>query len=249
LGAIFLNASLIPSAGSISDLTGTSSFALLNDEGVLLSRIDIDFNTRTLSVDGGTDISFPPTIDGFVSALNAGLSPLGNANLSGGLLSIAANNGAGIAIADDQAGIGALFGFNPLITANGDNFQVNQSIVDQPETFPTARLTLGEATAGARLLTPENNNGAAALFEAGAGQAEQLANALGQIGSAQNAAAGQVAIAERFAEDIEARITAQSGINLEEELSNLLLFQRSFNANARVLSAVDELYQSVLALI
>jgi len=244
-----LNASLIPSAGSISDLTGTSSFALLNDEGVLLSRIDIDFNTRTLSVDGGTDISFPPTIDGFVSALNAGLSPLGNANLSGGLLSIAANNGAGIAIADDQAGIGALFGFNPLITANGDNFQVNQSIVDQPETFPTARLTLGEATAGARLLTPENNNGAAALFEAGAGQAEQLANALGQIGSAQNAAAGQVAIAERFAEDIEARITAQSGINLEEELSNLLLFQRSFNANARVLSAVDELYQSVLALI
>ncbi len=40
-----------------------------------------------------------------------------------------------------------------------------------------------------------------------------------------------------------------SGVNLDEELSNLLVFQNSYNASARVMSAARELYDALLAIV
>lgn len=39
-----------------------------------------------------------------------------------------------------------------------------------------------------------------------------------------------------------------SGVSLDEELANLLSFQRSFEASARMITVVDELFQTVLAM-
>lgn len=40
-----------------------------------------------------------------------------------------------------------------------------------------------------------------------------------------------------------------SGVNLDEELANMLLYQRAYDANARLLSAVDQMTQEILQLV
>jgi flagellar hook-associated protein 1 FlgK len=39
-----------------------------------------------------------------------------------------------------------------------------------------------------------------------------------------------------------------SGVSLDEELTKLLSFQRSFEASARMVSTADELFQTILAM-
>jgi flagellar hook-associated protein 1 FlgK len=39
-----------------------------------------------------------------------------------------------------------------------------------------------------------------------------------------------------------------SGVSLDEELTNLLSFQRSFEASARMITVADELFQTILTM-
>jgi len=48
-------------------------------------------------------------------------------------------------------------------------------------------------------------------------------------------------------EEIAARNADISGVNLDEELANLIVYQNAYNAAARILSSVQELYDSLLA--
>jgi flagellar hook-associated protein 1 FlgK len=42
------------------------------------------------------------------------------------------------------------------------------------------------------------------------------------------------------------RLDAERGVNLDEELANLVLYQRSFEANARVIRTIDEMLDTVV---
>lgn len=42
---------------------------------------------------------------------------------------------------------------------------------------------------------------------------------------------------------------SESGVDLNEELTNMILFQRSFQANARVISAANEMLQSLIGMV
>jgi flagellar hook-associated protein 1 FlgK len=56
---------------------------------------------------------------------------------------------------------------------------------------------------------------------------------------------GQMTQADRRAE-AEARMTSHSGVNLDEELMALASYQQAYAAGARILSVVDQLYQTLL---
>lgn len=242
-----LSASIIAQDAAFQNLSGQTSLARIDDNGFLLGRVDIDFDAQSLTIDNAGPISFVPTLDGLVSALDGivGLS----ANLNGDLLSIEDSNGNGLSLANDSAGFSSLFGFNPIISSNGNGFEVNDTIRANPNELAAGRIDLSGVSIGELVTGANNGQGAATLFEAGRVQSENLANAIGQIGSLSVDATNRAAIAQAFNEEVSARLIEESGVNLEEELSNLILFQRSFNANARILSVADELYQSVLALI
>ncbi len=49
--------------------------------------------------------------------------------------------------------------------------------------------------------------------------------------------------------EIEQRRTSTSGVNLDEELANLVVFQNSYNAAARVMGSVQALYDSLLSVL
>lgn len=129
----------------------------------------------------------------------------------------------------------------PLIVETGSGFAVNQAILDDPSLLAVARPT-GGGGGGAN-----DGSGAAAIASlADAPAAQAVASAVTQIGAASRIATDRSATAQTFASEIETRRLSDSGVNLDEELSNLILYQRAYAANARVIAAVDELYQSLL---
>lgn len=132
----------------------------------------------------------------------------------------------------------------PLIVATGAGFAVNPAILGDPSQLAIARPS-GGATGGAN-----DGSGAAAIAALADGSAAQsVAVAVTQIGAASRIATDRSATAEAFASEIEVRRLSDAGVNLDEELSNLILFQRAYAANARVIAAVDELYQSLLSIL
>ncbi len=54
---------------------------------------------------------------------------------------------------------------------------------------------------------------------------------------------------ESLRDALETQLLNESGVNLDEELGNLIVFQTAFSASARVVTAVDELFQELLSVL
>jgi len=104
------------------NFTGKTTIAVADSSGNLVSRVDVDFDAGTISVDGGTATSFTSTVGGFTSALNSALGSNGTATFKDGALSISAANGNGVVVKDDAttpadrggSGFSQFFGLNDL---------------------------------------------------------------------------------------------------------------------------------------
>ena len=90
-------------SGDALNFTGDTTFAVTDPNGNLVSRIDVDFDAGTLSVDGGASVGIGSTVGSFVSALNSALGTNGSATFNNGELSIAATGGNGIVVQDDAS--------------------------------------------------------------------------------------------------------------------------------------------------
>ena len=106
------------------NFTGDTTVAVTDSGGNLVSRIDVDFDAGTLSVDGGPAQSIGSTVGDFVGALNSALGGNGSASFNNGQLTISAASGGGdgIVVQDDAsdpssrggAGFSQFFGLNDL---------------------------------------------------------------------------------------------------------------------------------------
>lgn len=121
------------------------------------------------------------------------------------------------------------------------------------------------ASAGAVALGANDNRGATALQDVFARSVDftasgSLAATRTKLSTYLGALLGDSAVranqAEQSAKDSEAlRANAVakrdgfSGVNMDEELSNLLVYQNSYNASARVMSAARELYDTLLQIL
>ncbi len=118
------------------------------------------------------------------------------------------------------------------------------------------------AVAGDSALSPGDNRGALLLAAAGnqttsfdpAGPFGALSLTLSQYGAqfagsvAQQVshAASATTAAQAVASEANTRRTAVEGVNLDEELIKLTTYQQSYNAAARLIQAVSDLYNTLL---
>jgi len=51
-----------------------------------------------------------------------------------------------------------------------------------------------------------------------------------------------------FFEDLQAKFLSEAGVNMDEELANMTIFQNAYNASARVVQVVDEMLETLLNL-
>ena len=91
-------------SGDSLNFTGKTTVAVADSSGKLVSRVDIDFDAGTISVDGTQVSSFTSsteTVGGFTSLLNDALGSNGSASFTDGKLTVAATSSSnGIVVQD-----------------------------------------------------------------------------------------------------------------------------------------------------
>ncbi len=139
LNSISNNSSSVPAPNSITGINtgllssdahgfiGRTTLAVTDTSGVLVSRIDIDFDAGTYSVDGGGAVAFGGgTIGDVISSINTALGSNGTASFSNGALSFSGAGTNGISFLEDTAtpssrggrGFSHFFGLNNVLQAN-----------------------------------------------------------------------------------------------------------------------------------
>jgi flagellar hook-associated protein 1 FlgK len=116
-------------SGDALNFTGATTIAVTDSSGNLVSRIDVDFDAGTLSVDNGSPVSIGTTVGSFTSALNTALGSNGTASFNNGQLSIAATGSNGVVVQDSAAspssrggtGFSQFFGLNDLFQSGASS--------------------------------------------------------------------------------------------------------------------------------
>jgi flagellar hook-associated protein 1 FlgK len=214
------------------------------------------------------------TMDDLLTALNdpsTGVGLYGAFNLdSQGRLTFAPTQpGVSISVISDttQRGAGgptltALFGIDPTLRAQrAGTFQIRPDIAANSMLLSMAQLNLS-ATAGQTAVSPGDARGAQLLASAGtatttfdpAGTFGSLTTTLTQYGSQLSGAVAQQASsadaqktsAQAISAEADSRRSSVEGVNLDEELVKLTTYQQSYNAAARIIQAVSDLYTILL---
>lgn len=113
-------------AGDAHNFSGATTLSVVDGDGLLVRRVDVDFDAGTYSVDGGGAVAFGATIGDLQAALNTALGPAGSASFAGGALTVsAADPTHGVAFKSDDAnpaqragrGLSHFFGLNDLVSS------------------------------------------------------------------------------------------------------------------------------------
>jgi flagellar hook-associated protein 1 FlgK len=218
-----------------------------------------------------------PTVGDLINALNSSSSGVGlygsfSLDAQGELtFTGTAPQNAQLTVAADTTSRGAggpsisqLFGLGiQARSARAGDYQVNPTLIANPTLVPQGTLDL-TAAAGTPAITPGDGSGAQALANAvqntvqfkAAGDlgnvsmsvdqyAAQFAASIG--GDAQNAADKSTS-ATAVQTEANAKLQSVEGVNIDEELVNLTTYQQAYSANARMIQATKDVFDSLLAI-
>jgi flagellar hook-associated protein 1 FlgK len=214
----------------------------------------------------GVHVAATPPIPGLAGAT-------ASINASGQLV-ISANtstNGIGInegTSADAGGGLGFshFMGFNNFFTGTttgglASNITVRAAITADPQLVVRGQLSEATIANGDPIVTVGDNSVVQRLFNkfqetltfAAAGSVPQSESSLSGYGATivetnANAAArakDDLAFRDVIFNDIQARADSESGVNMDEELGNLILFQNAYSANARMITVLSEVLKTL----
>lgn len=239
--------------------TGTVRIAVTDGAGKLVSKLDLDLTTL-----GAT------TVSGVLSAINTALAGTATAAIStNGVLTITANSSSnGIAINDvgtaestTGRGFSHYFGLNDLFTGTtAADFAVNTVIAADPSRVAAGQLSTTALVGESAIGVGDNRNAqalaalstAAFNFSPTGGLGAQHSN-LGDyaatiisLNAARATAASDNAEQKKLIfENVQNRLQSQTGVNVDEELATMVVFQNSFVMAARVLKAASEMLDTL----
>jgi flagellar hook-associated protein 1 FlgK len=165
-----------------------------------------------------------------------------------GALEITSAPGFTFAFSNDQTGLLAALGTNALFTgSDAQTMGINQVIADDPAllggAFSTDPADTGDNTAALALAAVQNGrflNGGTATIN------DFYESLVVDIGIDTRAADATFTVQQTFVESSERRRQEISGVSLDEEVASLILFQRAFEASARVITVTDRMLESLL---
>lgn len=176
-------------------------------------------------------------------------------------LEIQETSGNYIVMADETGNMLSAVGMNNFFTGrDASTIAIRSDITTTPELVASARMR--ESDGGLSLY---DNRNAIAMTELAS--TDLSFNAAGDIGATTttltgyfNDINGTLAVelknandrqefVQKVYSDISERIANTSGVNMDEELANMIIFQNAFQASARIITTIDELYDSLLAMV
>lgn len=129
---------------------------------------------------------------------------------------------------------------DPLFTGSGAaGLTVNAVIVADPN-------RVAAAAAGAGALDSANALAMAALAGMNGGPDASYRALIADLGADAQRANRQVSIQTQIAGQVDAARKAQSSVNLDEEMTNMIAFQHAYDAAARFMTAVDQTLDTLL---
>ena len=165
----------------------------------------------------------------------------------GSALTLTAASGYEISFSDDTSGALAALGINTFFTGmNAATIGVSQTVVDDPNLFAAGSghvagsndTALGLADLPNAQFTELGNRSIREFWQ-------HSVNALAVQAAASNTA---VDASRLVRQSLAAQIQAVSGVSLDEETINLLMFQRQFQAAARFIRVIDEMLQTLMSI-
>jgi len=141
--------------------------------------------------------------------------------------------------------------FAPIATTTGAaaQVQVASAVVTDPRLIATAQTAAG---------APGDNRNALALtnlqhtVQAALGNTTlntYLQSLIGDVGTKAQASETGVDFQNALLKESQARREATSGVSIDEEMTNLILFQRAFQAASVLVRTGDEMYQTILDMV
>ena len=204
---------------------------------------------------------------GLAATINAALTGAGfpatfNASWAAGQLTVQDTTGTtGVVMGNDNDDFLGKIVMNPLFTGtDASTIQVRADIVTEPGLLATARMRAADGG-----LSLNNNVNALELakistsnftFNAAGGITPQVDTLSGYFSTVKANLAvhlqdntRRLTFAESLETDLATRNASVSGVNTDEELANLIIYQNSFQASSRVISTVDEMFDILLNII
>jgi flagellar hook-associated protein 1 len=112
-------------------------------------------------------------------------------------------------------------------------------------TDPRAVAASSTGSAGANL-DGANADALAALANAPGGADVRYKQLIAELGTNAHAASQRATIQNSLTDAADAAVDAQSGVSLDEEMTNMLTYQRAYEAAARVMSTVDSTLDTLI---
>ena len=195
------------------------------------------------------DLSGQPT-DTTLNSLKASLAGINgvNATIASGKLSIAAAS-PGVEISFSQDGSGALasLGINNFYTgSNARDIAVNQAVASQPSLLAAAKNGAPGDNQTALAIAALEGQPVASLK--GASLKDSYQALVNGIATSTAAAKTNAEASKSITDTLQAQRDALSGVSIDEEAVNLLKQQRAFQAAAKLITSVDEMMKTLLAM-
>jgi flagellar hook-associated protein 1 FlgK len=151
-------------------------------------------------------------------------------------------------------------GLNFTITGavtNADSFTIGSPLPTAISGFGVAITDPDQVAAATAAGAPGDNGNALRITQLANNGISSLGNdtfsgyysgVVSTVGSIKQASSDRLTFDNNLLSQIQARRDSASGVSLDEEATNLIMFQRSYEAGARVISVADELVQTLLKL-
>jgi flagellar hook-associated protein 1 FlgK len=252
------------SGGDSSGLAvgGTISMALKGPDGDVVKNVSI---TTTAGQTVGNVISALNTAlggaatltlngDGSISTADSALYPGYDLNVTGDTTQ---RGSTGVSFSE-------LFGLGASALAQqAQGFSVTSAVANNPARLGSGTPGITATTvAGNTIVESGDNSGAIALenainttksFQAAGGISAQTASLSDyaasfyqNLSTQSNAVTTNQTTQDDRLTEANSRVASNSGVNLDEELTNLSSYQQAYAAGARILTTVDQLYQTLL---
>ena len=256
-------------------LTGTDPNGFTPGQTITL-RLTLPSGARvrdvTVAVPAGGDMNSLLTA---MNATGTGVAPYGQFTLdSNGRLSFSSSNTPqpALSVVSDSTSRGAggpslsaFFGLGANnLAASASSYSVDSTIFQDPTKMAVAHLDMTVA-AGQPALALGDGRGASALAAIGDaltsfGSAGGLPGATmtlsryssqfaGSLGRSSAAADNAKTSATSVQSEADSRRTSFEGVNMDEELIRLTTYQQAFNASARLIQAVNDLYDTLMKVV
>jgi flagellar hook-associated protein 1 FlgK len=235
-------AALLNAAGlTPTPVAGTLQLGVFTAAGAFVSTSSVAVDPAAMS------------LNALAAAIDA-LPDLTAAVVSGRLQISATNPANRVAFGPDSSDSLVALGVNGLFTGSDSaSVAVSTALTADPSLIAAARADL---TAG--LVSPGDGTNARALqalafsrlFSAGSETASEFLGGIGAAtGATVQAATARADVQSALLAAAEAQHQAASGVNLDEELADMLRYQRSYEAGARYIRTIDEMVRSLLDIV